>query len=49
MGGEWKWNYWEDIDNGEEVESPPETDRHDSQHSFKSGFGNRFKLFSSVS
>ena len=49
MGGEWKWNFWEDIGNDEEVQGPPETDQHDSPHCLKIGVGNRFKLFSSAS
>ena len=43
MGGEWKWDCWEDAGNDEEVEVTPEADRHDGPHGLKSGVGNRFK------
>ena len=43
MGGEQKWNFWEDIGNDEEVDIPPETHRHHSPHSLKNRVRNRFK------
>ena len=49
MGGEWKWNCWEDIGNDEEVDGPPERDRCDSPHGLKTGLEtDSKKIFSAL-
>ena len=43
VGREWKWNFWEDIGNDDNIQPPPKTDLYDGPHGLKSGVGNRFK------